>query len=308
MKLVTTTHYLSGKFGIEKAVDILAASGFDGIDFSSFSSEEFYTDVHSASYYTELRARAEGLGLAFLQAHAPFNSSRADDDGWNEKRFREIVCSMKNAALLGVRNIVVHPCQHLVFWEEGNPERLFEMNMAFYRRLLPYAEEYGIRVCTENMYQQEGVIVQHSTCSKPEEMIRYFDEIAHPLFGCCLDVGHNVLVREDPACFARSLGARRLTCMHVHDVDGMHDNHTLPYFGAVYEWDSHMGGYAGGVNWERFMRELSGIGYEGNLTFEADQFFAPLPEENAFDASRLMAAVGRYLIGVFEGVKGGNAQ
>lgn len=304
MRLVTTTDVLSRAFGIEKSIDILADAGFDGIDFSAFSSNEYYTDAHPASYYTELRARAEARGLAFLQAHAPFNSS-FPDEARTEQRFHEIVCSMKNVSLLGVKNIVVHPYQHLTFWEEGNPDRLFEMNMAFYRRLLPYAEEYGVRVCTENMYQQEGVIVQHSACSQPSDMNRYFDEIRHPLFGCCLDVGHTVLVREDPSAFVRAMGARRLSCLHVHDVDGMHDNHTLPYFGAIYEWDSHMGEYVGGVNWERFMQTLAAIGYEGNLTFEADNFMRKLPIECAAEASRCMATVGRYLIELYEKAVGG---
>lgn len=307
MKLVTTTHHLASRFGMEKTIDILADVGFDGIDFSSFSSEEFYSDAHPASYYTVLRARAEARGLSFRQAHAPFNSSFVDE-AKTEKRFHEIVCSMKNAALLGVPHIVVHPYQHLTFWEEGVPDRLFEINMAFYRRLLPYAEEYGIRILTENMYQQEGVIVQHSTCSKPEDMNRYFDEMNHPLFGCCLDIGHTVLVREDPPAFVRAMGAKRLTCMHVHDVDGMHDNHTLPFFGAAYEWDSHMGEYVGGVNWERLMKTLATIGYEGDLTFEADNFLTKLPEENAIDASRFMCEVGRYLIGIYDEAKGGAAR
>lgn len=307
MKLVTTTDYLASQFGIEKAIDILAEAGFDGIDFSSFASADFYTDAHPASYYTALRVRAEAKGLSFRQAHAPFNSSFADE-AKTEKRFHEIVCSMKNAALLGVPHIVVHPYQHLTFCEEGVPERLFEINMAFYRRLLPYAEEYGIRICTENMYQQEGVIVQHSTCSKAEEMNRYFDEIDHPLFGCCVDIGHTVLVREDPSVFARTVGVDRLTCLHVHDVDGMHDNHTLPYFGAVYEWDSHMGEYTGGVNWARLMQTLAAMGYSGDFTFEADNFFRKLPAENALDASRFMCDVGRYIISFYEEAKGGAAK
>ena len=307
MKLVTQSHCLANRFGLERTVDVLAECGFGGIDFSAFN-EEYHTDAHPHSYYTELRARAEAKGVPFVQAHAPEGSSRAGDDAWNEKRFREIVCSMKHASLLGVENIIVHPYQHLVFWEEGNPDRLFEMNMEFYGRLMPYAEEYGISVCTENMYQQEGVIVKHSACSRAEEMIRYFEGMNHPLFGCCLDIGHTILVGEDPAVFARTLGADRLNCLHVHDVDGMHDNHTVPYFGAIYEWDSHMGGYAGGVNWERLMRELAKIGYKGDFTYEADKFFAPLPPENTVDASSFMAAMGRYLIGVFDAAKGGDVK
>ena len=247
-----------------------------------------------------MRAYAEDKGLTFSQAHAPHGSSFTDE-ARTEKRFFEIVTSMKNAALPGVKNIVVHPCQHLTFWEEGMPERLFEINMAFYRRLLPYAEEYGIRVCTENMFQGDMQILNvHSTCSRPAEMIRYFDEINHPLFGCCLDIGHTSVVREDAASFIRALGAKRLTCLHVHDVDGMHDNHTLPYFGAVYEWDSHMGEYTGGVNWVRFMKTLAEVGYTGDLTFEADNFLSNFPNDFKPRAVKFMVDTGRYLIGMYD--------
>lgn len=304
MKLITTTGHLSTLFGIEAAIDMLADAGFEGLDFSSFSSEEFYTDAHPASYYTELRARAEEKGVPFIQAHAPFNSSFAEEEK-TEKRFWEIVTSMKNAALLGVKDIVVHPYQHLTYRDEGIPDKLFALNMAFYRRLMPYAEEYGIRVCTENMYQQEGVIVQHSACSRPYDMNRYFDEMNHALFGCCLDIGHTALVREEASEFVRAMGKARLSCLHIHDVDGMHDNHTLPYFGAIYEWDSHMGSYAGSINWERLMQTLAKIGYEGDFTYEADKFLMRLPQENAPAAARFMADVGRFLIDIYDAARKG---
>ena len=290
MKLISTTDYLASHFGFAKAIDILADAGYDGIDFSAHTSEEYYTDAHPDSYYTDLRARAEARGVAFLQAHAPFASSFADEKK-TEKRFFEIVNAMKNAALLGVPRIVVHPCQHLHYVDgDSVPERLFEINMAFYRRLLPYAEEYGIEIATENMWTSDAGVIVHSTCSRPAEMIRYFDEIKHPLFGCCLDLGHTALVREDAAAFIRALGKERLTCLHVHDVDGTHDNHTLPYFG-------------GAVNWERTLSALAEIGYEGNITYEADCFFAPLPTPLAPDAARFMARVGRELIAKIEACK-----
>lgn len=283
MKLISTTDYLASRFGFAEAIDILADAGYDGIDFSAHTSEEYYTDAHPESYYTDLRARAEARGVAFLQAHAPFASSFKDGEK-TEKRFFEIVTSMKNASLLGVPRIVVHPCQHLHYVDnDAVPERLFEMNMAFYRRLLPYAEEYGIAIMTENMWTSDAGVIVHSTCSRPQEMIRYFDEIDHPLFGCCLDIGHTALVREDAAAFIRALGKKRLQCLHVHDVDGTHDNHTLPYFG-------------GAVNWERVLCALAEIGYEGNLTYEADCFFAPLPPTLAPDAARFMERVGRTMI------------
>lgn len=292
MKLVINTCHLPTRLGsMEKTVDLLATAGFDALDFSAAAAEEFYTEgAHPASYYTELRAYAEAKGVSFVQAHAPHGSSFADA-ARTEKRFHEIVCSMKNAALLGVENIIVHPCQHLCYLEPGVPEQLFEINMDFYRRLLPYAEEYGIRVCTENMFQGDMYILNvHSTCSRPDEMIRYFDEINHPLFGCCLDIGHTSLVREDASNFIRALGKERLTCLHVHDVDDAHDRHVTPYFG-------------GAIAWDRVMTTLAEIGYTGDFTYETDYIYDSRPIALAPAIARLSAAIGKTLIAKFEAAK-----
>lgn len=286
--IINTSHLPECVGGMKKTVDLFADAGFDGIDFSAAASEEFYTEgAHPDSYYKDLRAYAEAKGVPFVQAHAPHGSSFTDE-AQTKKRFDEIVCSMKNAALLGVKNIVVHPCQHLPYLEPGVPEKLFEINMDFYRRLLPYAEEYGIRVCTENMFQGDMYILcVHSTCSHPSEMIRYFDEMNHPLFGCCLDIGHTSVVREDAASFIRALGKERLTCLHVHDVDESHDRHLPPYFG-------------GAISWDRVMAALAEIGYEGNFTYETDYIYATRPVALAPAIARLSVAIGRHLIGKFE--------
>ena len=69
--------------------------------------------------------------------------------------------------------------------------------MKFYRRLLPYCEEYGIKIAVENMWQYPGMI-SHSTCSRPEEFIQYVDGISSQWAVACLDIGHTVLVREQP--------------------------------------------------------------------------------------------------------------
>ena len=141
MKLVTMTSAFAKAFGFEKAIDLLAEAGFDALDFTA-SYAEFYTDAHPDTYYTEMRKRAEAQGITFAQAHAPYTSIKEQA----EENERQVITAMKNAALLGAENIVVHPLQHYRYREAGMPEKLFEENMAFYRRLLPYAEEYGIRI------------------------------------------------------------------------------------------------------------------------------------------------------------------
>lgn len=288
MKISTTTGRLVKHFDFETAIDILADAGYDALDFSVFDAE-FYDDTHNKDYYLHIRKYAEDKGLYFNQSHAPFGSSFPEEER-TAKRFGEIVTAMKHASYLGVKNIVVHPCQHIGYSIPGNPEKLFEINMDFYRRLIPYAEEYGIKVALENMWQNpvEGVI-GHSTCSRPDEFIRYLDELNNDAFVGCLDIGHALLVREMPDEFIRKLGSKRLKCLHVHDVDGTVDSHTLPYFGRV--------------NWEKVMTSLAEIGYDGELTFEADNFFNQKPLELLPDAARYMAKTGRTLANIFENAK-----
>lgn len=283
MRLSTTTGELAKVFGFNKCIDILADAGFDCADFSQFDECVYGADLNK-DFFTEWRKYAEDKGVFFNQSHAPFSSSFKDEEK-TKKRFNEITEAMKRASYLGVSNIIVHPCQHLSYAQEGNPEILFEYNMDFYSRLIPYCEEYGIRVALENMWQWTGMI-NHSTCSRPAEFVRYLDELNNDCFVACLDIGHANLVREDLPDFIKALGNKRLKCLHMHDVDGTNDSHTLPYYGVV--------------EWEKVMKALAQIGYEGDLTFEADEFLRGKPTELYADCEKLMEKTGKYLISLFE--------
>lgn len=282
MRLSTTTGELAKVFGFNKCIDILAAAGYDCADLSQFDEYVYGADL-SKEFFVELRKYAESKGISFNQSHAPFASSFKDEDKI-KKRFTEITEAIKRASYLGVENIIVHPCQHLEYAQAENPELLFEYNMEFYSRLVPYCEEYDIRVALENMWQWTGMI-NHSTCSRPAEFVRYIDELNNDCFVACLDIGHATLVREDLPDFIRALGNKRLKCLHVHDVDGSNDSHTLPYFGAV--------------PWQKVMKALAEIGYTGDLTFEADSFLRNVPTELYADAEAFMAKTGRQLISMF---------
>lgn len=272
----------------EETVDMLAEAGFTALDFGFFNARYYAKDL-DGRFFTELRKKAEDKGLVFNQAHAPFPSGVGKPDR-DEEIFADIVRSMKNASLLGAKNIVVHPVQYLVYANDGVPEKLFELNVAFYNRLKPYCEEYGIRVAVENMWQDKELAgrcdtrIGHSTCSTPAEFIRYMDALDSKSFTACLDLGHAMLVHEKPEDFIRALGHDRLGALHVHDTDGNRDLHTLPFYGGM--------GY-----WDRITDALRDIGYVGDLTYEAENFLAPLPKELYGAASRFMAEVGTYLIG-----------
>ena len=282
MLLSTNTVRVYNAFGIEKTLDVFAEVGFEGVDFNNDISE-YCTDEHGEQFYRELGAYAAQKGIKICQAHAPFPSSFPDEEK-TKKRFEQIVQGMKNAAYLGAPMIVVHPCTHLDYSVEGNPEILFEYNLDFYRRLIPYAREFGIQIAIENI----GWI---SITSTPERLNRLYDELNDPVFTVCFDVGHCLLEKVDPAEAIREIGERMVHgCTHVHDNFGEADTHTLPFYGNV--------------DWESVMKALADIGYQGDLNYEASGFIKDLPHELYVDGLKLMAKVGHYLIGRFEYYQG----
>ena len=145
--------FLKKGFTPEQASDMIADAGFTGIDFGFHASEEFYNESTDSELFkerfTELRKRAESKGVVYDQAHAPFPSSNIDDE-LTEKIFHNIVRSIRNASYLGIPIVVVHPCQHLTYCNEGVPEQLYEYTIKFYNALKPYAEEYGVKIAVEN--------------------------------------------------------------------------------------------------------------------------------------------------------------
>ena len=277
MLLSTNMIRVHDTFGVEGMFPTLAKCGFQGIDFNN-DMAGYFTDEHDPAFYEALGSFARSNGIVISQAHAPFPSSYVEEEK-SAKRFEEIVQSMKNAADLGAPMIVVHPCTHLDYTVECNQEVMFEYNLAFYRALIPYAREFGIKIAIENI----GWV---SVTSAPERLNRLIDTLNDPVFTICFDVGHALLQKVDPAEAIRTLGHRLVNgCTHIHDNRGDADSHTLPFYGKV-EWDT-------------VMQALADIDYKGNLSYEAAAFIGRIPEDLYLDALTYMAKVGHYLIGRF---------
>lgn len=287
MLLSTQTEVLAARHGDEEAIRILARAGFDAYDFSMFrmfQDKEYALNTDLYREYAEnLRRVADEAGIVCNQAHAPFHSSTGEEPRDTEI-FNAIVRSMEVASILGAKIIVVHPKQHLNYMTDA--EELKRLNYEFYTALIPYCEKFNIRVACENMwkYNKIGGRIIDSTCSRPAEFCEYIDMIDSPWIVACLDVGHAVLTDEDLPTFVRTLGAKRLQALHVHDNDFINDTHALPFTERI--------------DFRPLCRALKEIGYEGDFTYEADTFIKRLPEIVEADALHLMEKVGRYLISI----------
>ena len=288
MRLVAPTDALSRAFGEERTVEMLAKNGFDALDWSFFSmlqDDNVWNQPDWEEYALKMKATAEAAGIGFSQAHAPFPSSKGEEP-FDTVIVERILRSIKAAAMMGVKNIVVHPRQQVPYLQ--NKQQLFEENVAFYKSLIPYCEKFNIRVCAENMWQydEKRSMIISSVCAEPEEFCALIDAVGSPWIVACLDVGHAALVGHDPAYMIRMLGKDRLKALHIHDVDYHHDCHALPFTQKL--------------DWESIMAALAEIDFDGDLTFEAGAFLRKFPAELRYEASAFMEKTGRYLIRRFE--------
>ena len=290
MRIATEMEYFGRNYGWEKALELTAEAGFDAMDISLFElakeEESPLKGAKGVEYAASLRQKAEALGIRINQAHAPF---RMDMNRYMEGDREEILDilhhSIRVAAACGCSSIIIHPI-HTMNYLNSDPAWVKAVNVEFYSLLAPVAKETGIKIAIENMWQRHQYTkhIVSSVCSSPWEHAAYVDacNAVEPVFTACLDVGHSVLAGINPAQAIRVLGDR-LTCLHIHDVDGKNDNHTCP--GTLI------------VDFPAIVEALREVGYPGEFTLEAMCYLDKLPQEQWFEAVCHMQQVCCQLLG-----------
>ena len=293
MKLTMNASPVTGKLRYDEFFDVLGAAGFDAVDFMLndlvFDDSEMQ-QANTVEYCKMIKDAATKSGLTVEQTHAPFQFKNWDDEAHFESViFPRIVRSLEMSALLGAKISVVHPLHHRVY--KGHEEEIFQLNMNFYKRLIPYCKEFGVKVGIENMWQRDPKrkSIVMDTCNTAEELARYIDTLDSEYMVACLDLGHvGLAIRDDEAQdVIRALGHDRLKALHVHDNNYQTDGHLLPYFGKM--------------NWVEITSALADIRYDGSLTYEVssdllntcDKGFTPI-------AAKFMVDIGRHLISEIE--------
>ncbi len=299
MILSTQTHVTARDLGLEGAIKAFSEEGFDAFDLSLFDTsanpDSFFHSPDYKRIITDLRRFADGIGLPCNQAHAPFSYSFKQNPNILEERIMpDVTRALEIAGMMGAKIVVVHPLHDsaqvpgIDFDYFAHADEIKEINMKFYRALLPYAKEYGVKIALENMWRRHSKrgCIYDSACSRAKEFADWYDTLDDDNFVCLLDIGHSGLVGEEPWDAIRILGHDRLKGVHLHDNDYKADQHTLPGLGII--------------DWEQVMKALSDIDYDGELTYEADSFFAKMPLAMRSDARRFMVQMGRYLISRFD--------
>jgi L-ribulose-5-phosphate 3-epimerase len=289
MKISTLTNHLAKIYGEEEAIRKLAEIGYDCYDFSMFHIGDEDHPINSnsfESYVQNLRKAADESGIVCNQSHAPFPSYLHGEEEYNERMFSLLVRSIEVTGLLGGKIVIIHPAVFPGHKIVGD-SLCWDTNMELYNALLPHAKKANVKIALENMFNwYEGdSTASPATCSSPGEFVKYMDALDPEYFVACVDIGHSAMANtggESPGKMIRALGGKRVKALHVHDNDLVRDVHTLPFTRKI--------------DWDEVMTALKDIGYDGELTFEADTFLSQFPDELAVHASRLMLEVGRYFV------------
>lgn len=239
MKREAWSFGIFGWFGyrrpFEVKLDLIKAAGFDAI--CSWWGDSFIDlDGPKAAHARLARQR----GLILENAHLPYEDS---DDLWQDSPAGQALVdamekAMAEAARAGIPTLVVHPYRTKEVLRQGDRSLFFQRA----RRLGEEAHRLGIRLAWENLYESRLV---------RDMMVA----LAHdPATGFCLDTGHANISQDGALSLLRDF-PDKLFALHLHDNDGISDQHLLPGQGTF--------------TWPLFMDLLARTGYQGALMLES---------------------------------------
>ena len=212
---------VSREYPIEERIAAIAEAGFDAVCLD-FEKELAATET---DWENQLRL-AQKYALPVENVHL---SGKGMTSAWEPGEAGDFVIArlieeLRDMASLGIKIGVAH-----VTWGYGVPADGFACGLARYQRAVEAAEKYGVILALEN-----SVYAQH---------VHYLLQNIHsPSLGFCYDSGHEnayTPTEDYLSCYGDLLVA-----MHLHDNDGVHDDHFLPL---------HKNGT---IRWEQKIRQL----------------------------------------------------
>lgn len=185
--------------------------------FSAEALESLSTDRLAAQ-----AAELEAAGLS-CTIHAPFMDL---NPGSLERMLREITQLrfdqvLDAAAFLNPEVMVFHP--GFDRWRYGEAsDQWLKGSVPIWERVLRRVEGMKTVIAVENIFEEE-----------PSTLKALLEEIGHPQFRHCFDVGHwNLFKREGMERWFDALGDR-IAEVHIHDNRGDRDDHAPPGEGAI---------------------------------------------------------------------------
>lgn len=254
-----------GDAAADESLRFIKEIGFEAVDYNIDHTlpprkilDGTLTDFYDAEIpellerFRAVKEAKEKHDVEFGQAHAPFPMYVEGREDINEFLIMVVEKELAICQYLDCPALVVHP----YCCDDKDKEK--EINLAIYRKLIPAAKKYGVKVCLENLPRTKNYHAVAGACADAEEACWYLDtlnaEAGEDVFGFCFDVGHANLLSKNIRQEIRTLG-HRITILHIHDNTGQDDHHQIPYT-------------INATDWEGFIEGLRDINYKGTLNLE----------------------------------------
>jgi L-ribulose-5-phosphate 3-epimerase len=216
---------------------LAAELGFDGIEL--YSPADFTTDDVLAA------KEASGLEVSNVVDSVHWQSTLGDADEAVRAQGRQALeRALADCKAWGGSSVLLVPA---VVNKDIAYDHAWTRSLAEIRRVLPRAEELGVPIAVENVWNQFLL--------SPLEAARYVDELASPRLGWHMDVG-NVVNYGWPEQWIRVLGAR-IVCLHVKEFSRKKRDAEGLWKGFEVELGE------GDCDWPAVTRALDEVGYSG---------------------------------------------
>ena len=287
MRISMENYELRRRYGDKKAIEMLKEAGFEALDYSFYGTDD-NPEILGDGYFAHARQVRQWLdeaGMVCNQAHAAMGMPDNLPFDISEPKYLRVVRCIEAAAILGADQIIVHGVGDVM---AHDTQYIVQRNLAYYKSLIPYCENFGIRVAVENLlridtrrkYFREFI-------GSAQALSSLVTEISSPRIVGCIDIGHAALTSKEPEDFIREMTPGVLRALHVHDNDYLDDRHMLPFTQEL--------------NWQAIMKALKETGYQGDLTFELSSYMSRMPDGLMPEALKFAHSVGRYLVSLYEG-------
>ena len=267
MKLGSTVSLFAG-FG-EDRYKKMKEFGFDYADYGIGGNLNGKTEEEYEAMIMAEKALADEAGVTIWQIHGPWRYPPHDETPEiREERAVEMRRSIRMTAKIGCKNWVIHPM--FPFGDCGfDMESFWQINEEFFKELVPYAKEYGITVCFENMPMKTV------SMSTTEKSLEFINMIGMDNMKLCLDTGHEAVFGLSPAEAVRRAG-KKLAVLHIHDNDGKSDRHWVPGMGVI--------------DFKDFYKALKEIEFDGVFSMETsfNGFLPNMPLETKIKALKVV--------------------
>lgn len=282
MKISTEIDSIALHIGEEKAVELVAKTGFDAWDFSMFQMCKKENGVlvptdhplakdNYLAFARKLKQIGLDNGIICNQGHAPFPSSLKSIDYL--KRAIECLAEAEGEIL------IIHPMNN------GTPKE----NAKMYFELLPFAKEHNVKIATENMWNWKK-FHKHSSfaaCATPKSFNAHLDAVNDDYFVACLDIGHAEMKGSNTTAveMIKALGSR-LKALHIHDNDKLHDSHQPPF--------------TMNIDFVPIVKALKEINYDGYFTLESSYYIENLENPDVNECVKVLYNSAKRLADMYE--------